>query len=533
MAARMGNLNEKETAGPGNVAPRRPIRWWPVAVVLLAAAGGLVWVWGFYGRQRQDKNLASVEIFVLTVFLLFLWCLLYSRIRWKVRFALLGGGAGLILVLAALFRIHGVTGDLLPVLTWRWSHAVWAEPDHSTNASPTRLAAQPDAFARDYPQFMGPNRNATLLQPKLARDWKAQPPERLWLQPVGPGWSGFAVAGNRAITQEQRGEMETVDCYDLLSGAPLWSHGYAAHFQSTLAGEGPRATPTIAGNRVYSLGSSGVLTCLDLATGKLIWTRNIVQENQSEVSVWGISCSPLLVDDLVVVSAGGSNKRSLVAYRAATGDFAWGGGYDGAGYSSPFVTSLAGVRQIVIFNSGGVSAHDPATGSNLWRYPWPDTIPHVSKPVALPDDRLLVSAGYGIGSELLKVQRDPAGKFNVTRIWKSIRLKAKFTDLIYRDGFIYGLDDGIMVCLDAASGDLKWKEGRYGHGQEILVGDLLLITAESGEVILLDPNPQAATELTRFTALNGKTWNPPALAGQYLLVRNDKEAACYRLPVAK
>jgi outer membrane protein assembly factor BamB len=319
----------------------------------------------------------------------------------------------------------------------------------------------------------------------------------------------------------------------LLSGVPIWSYAYPAHFHSTLAGEGPRATPTVAGNRVYALGSSGILNCLDLETGKPIWSKDVVQDNQAKVNEWGMSCSPLLVDDLVVVSAGGKNNRSLVAYRAATGEFFWGGGTDGAGYSSPFMASLAGVRQILIFNSGGVSAHDPATGTNLWKYHWPGGHPHISTPIVLPDDRLLVSSGYGVGSELLKVQRDSEGKLNATRIWKSNRLKAKFTDLIYRGGFIYGLDDGIMVCLDASNGEQKWKEGRYGHGQEILVEDLLLITAESGEVILLDPNPQQSRELTRFSALHGKTWNPPALAGQYLLVRNDKEAACYCLPLAK
>jgi outer membrane protein assembly factor BamB len=350
---------------------------------------------------------------------------------------------------------------------------------------------------------------------------------------VGPGWSGFAVAGRRAITQEQRGENETVNCYDVLSGAPIWSYAYPAHFQSALAGEGPRATPIVAGNRVYALGSNGILNCLDVDAGTLIWSKDIVQDNQAKVNEWGMSCSPVVVDGLLVVSAGGRNNRSLVAYRAASGEFVWGGGTDGAGYGSPFVTSLAGVRQILIFNAGGVCAHAPATGALLWKYRWPGGHPHVSTPVVLPDDRLLVSSGYGVGSELLQIQKDSAGKLIATRIWKSIRLKAKFTNLIYRGGFIYGLDDGIMACLDVSSGEQKWKEGRYGHGQEILAGDLLLITAESGEIILLDPDPQAPRELTRFSVLTGKTWNPPALAGQYLLVRNEKEAACYRLPLIK
>ena len=321
-------------------------------------------------------------------------------------------------------------------------------------------------------------------------------------------------------------------CYDLLTGEPLWSYTYPACYQSPLAGEGPRATPTVAGGRVYALGSTGILNCLDEATGKRIWSKDIIRDNGARLNEWGASCSPLLVDDLVVVSAGGPENRSLVAYRAATGDFVWGNGSDGAGYSSPSVLTLAGVPQVVIFNSAGVSAHDPVTGTNLWKYHWPTGHPHVSTPIMIHPDGLLVSSGYGVGSELLKVQANAEGRLTATRVWKSSRLKAKFTNLVCLDGYIYGLDDGIMTCLEAATGEQKWKGDRYGHGQEILVGGLLLVAAESGEVILLEPSAKEPRELTRFAALRGKTWNPPALAGQYLVVRNDKEAACYRLPLA-
>ena len=430
---------------PAAVAPRRPIRWWPATVILALAAGAITWVRLSYGRQLQDRNIATAIIGIIALLLLLIWCLCLSRLRWRIRFGVVGGVIGLILAAVALFRFHGVTGDLVPVLQWRWEHASWTSLAQRTRPVSSPAPTQPNLFTNDWPQFLGPSRNNRVEQPQLARDWKAQAPQRLWLQPVGPGWSGFAVVGSRAITQEQRGEKETVVCYDLLSGAPLWSHTYPAHFQSPLAGEGPRATPTVSGHRVYALGSTGVLNCLDLETGKLIWSKDILQDNQAKVNEWGMSGSPLLVDDLVVVSAGGNNNRSLVGYRAPTGDFVWGAGADGAGYSSPTLVTLAGVAQILIFNSGGVSAHDPATGTNLWKYHWPGGHPHVSMPVAIPDDRLLVSSGYGVGSELLKIQKDSAGTFNASRIWMSNRLKAKFTNLIYRDGFIYGLDDGIMA----------------------------------------------------------------------------------------
>jgi outer membrane protein assembly factor BamB len=244
-----------------------------------------------------------------------------------------------------------------------------------------------------------------------------------------------------------------------------------------------------------------------------------------------MSGSPLVFDDRVVVSAGGHAGRSLVAYDAVSGKFLWGDGNDGAGYSSPCLATLVGVRQILIFGSASIAGHDPDTGKLLWSYTWPHGNPHVAVPVVLPGDRVLVSSGYGVGSELLQIKRDAAGQFTATRIWKSIRLKAKFTNVVYRDGCIYGLDDGVMVCLDAATGELKWKEGRYGHGQEILVGDLLLVSTEQGGLVLLEPVATGPREVARFAVFHEKTWNPPALAGPYLLLRNDLEAACYRLAI--
>jgi outer membrane protein assembly factor BamB len=324
-----------------------------------------------------------------------------------------------------------------------------------------------------------------------------------------------------------------VTAYELESGRLVWSHADAAHYNTTIAGEGPRATPTMDADRVYTLGATGILNCLDLATGQVIWTRNIINENASHLNDWGMSGSPLVVDNFVVVSAGGKNGRSLIAYTKNNGEFAWGGGNDDAGYSSPCLATIAGARQILIFNAGGIAVHAADTGKILWNYPWPKGHPHVATPVLLPGDRVLVSSGYGTGSELLQVRHDPSESWSASRLWKSPRLKAKFTNVVYRDGYIYGLDDGILVCLDAANGEQKWKEGRYGHGQVILTDALLLVLAENGEIILLEPAPVWPGELARFPALNGKTWNPPALAGEILVVRNDKEAACYRLPTVK
>jgi outer membrane protein assembly factor BamB len=461
-----------------------------------------------------------------------LWLLFFSRFKWRVRLVAFGGVVGVIALSAGLFRIRGVTGDLLPILEWRWKQREMITLAAVKPAPPAGNAKLLIQTTNDFPQFLGPQRNAHVAGPALARDWKAQPPQRLWLQPIGAAWSGFAVLGNYAVTQEQRGEDEMVVAYDLLTGRVLWSHADPAHYNTIIAGEGPRATPTIVSNRVYTVGGTGILNCLDLETGERLWSKDIIKDNHASVNGWGVAGSPLVLDQMVVVNAGGPAGRSLVAYHAATGEFIWGGGNAGADYSSPLPATLAGVRQILIFTSR-VVGHDAASGKVLWEYPWPGGHPHIAIPVILPGDRVLISSGYGTGSELVQIKTDADGKWSAARIWKSIRLKAKFTNVVYRDGFIYGLDDGILVCLDAADGSLKWKEGRYGHGQVILSGSLLLVTDEGGDLVLVEPVPEEHRELTRFSALHGKTWNPPALAGELLVVRNDKEAACYRLPMAK
>jgi outer membrane protein assembly factor BamB len=219
-----------------------------------------------------------------------------------------------------------------------------------------------------------------------------------------------------------------------------------------------------------------------------------------------------------------------VALDKQTGSMLWKSGNDKVHWSSPIRVMFEGIPQILIF-SESVSSYDEQTGKVLWQYPWRSTYPHVSLPLVLPGNRVLVSQGYGAGSELLQVSHEN-DRWRATRIWKSIRLKSKFANLIHLDGFVYGLDDGALACIDVNSGELKWKGDRYGHGQMILVGHLLLLMAENGEIVLLEPSPAEQRELARFKVLQDKTWNPPALAGDLLVVRNDREAVCLRLPLA-
>jgi outer membrane protein assembly factor BamB len=524
-------------AQPNNPAPTpapRP-RWWPALVLLGLNLLALVWIRQFEITHTQGRNLQTLAVCLVTGFLLLLWCLFFSRLRWPIRIGVL---AGVILTLAGLgatVRITGVTGDLVPIIEWRWARgpttATAPQAAATPPVAPTNAPGRAAASLEDWPQFLGPHRNATVTGRKLKREWQITPPQELWRHPVGPAWSGFAIAGDIAVTLEQRGPDEWVTAYDANSGRSRWTHADPARYATTIAGEGPRTTPTIDGERVFALGATGILNCLDLRTGRRIWTTNILTANGSATPVWGLSGSPLVLGERVIVSAGGPDHRSLVAYDKATGRFLWGAGSDSIGYSSPTLCELDGLAQIVIFNHRSVAGHRADTGEWLWSHPWSATHPHVADPVPIGPDQIVVSSGYGNGSEALQIQRATNGTWSAKRLWKTLRLKAKFANFTARDGFLYGLDDGILACLDAGTGEQRWKEGRYGHGQLILVDALLLVTAENGEVVLLEVNPTGPRELGRFKAFTAKTWNSPALAGDRLYLRNDREAACFRLPL--
>lgn len=497
-----------------------------VLIFATLIAGALIWIWCFHDAQRQDKWIYTAASGFAAYAGFLVWVLFGSLWRARMRWTIFVGTIASILFCRFGLRIHGVTGDLIPIVEWRWKapRIVSVERGTASQNSPAR------EFTNSYPQFLGPNRNGVLPGPALARDWKRTTPRELWRHAVGSAWSGLAIQGRGAVTQEQRGEDELVVCYDLASGREVWSHIDKAHFKSTIAGEGPRATPTIVGNRVYSIGGAGALNCLDLATGQTIWTTNTLVAYGARLPEWGVACSPLVNDRAVIVTIGG-RSHALVAYEKNSGAVLWASGQDDPHWSSPVHVTLDGVPQIVVF-SENVSGYDEQTGAVLWQYPWRSPHPHVSVPVVVGNNRLLVSQGYGGGSELIEVARENE-RWHTQRIWKSIRLKSKFGTLVQLHGFVYGLDDGALACIDVNTGELKWKGDRYGHGQMILVGDLLLLMAESGEIVLLEPNPTEQRELARFKVFNAKTWNPPALAGDLLVVRNDREAACLRLPLAR
>ncbi len=496
----------------------RPIRWWPAVFMLLVGSAGI-------GIARGKSDWAYQQmgnmVFIASVLFLYVgllaWWLFFSRASGKARLAVLA----LAVLPCVLFRHRGMTGDFMPIIETRFGK----KPIATTTA-----AAPASAIPHtDFTQIFGPSRDSRLSGITLDPDWASHPPVLLWRHPVGAAWSGFAVVGERAVTQEQDGTEELVTCYELTTGKQLWRSASAGRYDTKIAGEGPRATPTISEGRVFTYGATGILRCNDLATGGTIWTRDTVKDAGTKVPDFGFASSPLIHEGKVIVSAGGA--KSLLAYRTRDGEPVWAAGSRPVSYSSPFLHTLSGRPQILMFNNEAITAHDPATGSVLWEHPWGKGMPHVSAPIAVGENRILFSSGYGVGSALLEIAPDANGKLSASEVWKTVRFQAKFSNPVERDGFVYGVSDGIFACLDLRDGTVKWKNGRYGHGQGLLIGELYLQMQETGEITLLRPTPEAANELAALPIFDSKTWNPIALSGDLLLMRNDREAVCLRLPV--
>ena len=470
-----------------------------------------------------------------------------------------------------LIRTNGMTADADSDFDWRWAKTpeerllaqAGDEPLDSARGGPAALPSAPEAAetrdgrpvtqagdepalpaasaaaktgpaasaavrtGADWPGFRGPERDDIIRGVRIETNWSASPPVELWRRPIGPGWSSFAVRGDLLYTQEQRGDYEVVACYNVKTGEPVWRHRDAARFWESNGGAGPRATPTLSNGRVYALGATGILNVLDAGNGASVWSRNAVSDTGAKVPDWGIAGSPLVVDDVVIVAAAGS----LVAYDLTTGTPRWFGPRGGASYSSPQLATIDGVAQILLVSEAGATSVALADGTLLWEHPWPGY--PIVQPALTVDGDVLISVSDASGIRRLAVAHGPGG-WTVKERWTSVGLKPYFNDFVLHDGLAFGFDGSILACVDLEDGKRKWKGGRYGHGQLLLLPDqdVLLVLSEEGELALVKAAPGQFTELARFPAVEGKTWNHPVLVGDVLLVRNDHEMVAFRLSLA-
>ena len=409
-----------------------------------------------------------------------------------------------------------------------------ATPENESVAAPDVPAAPaPTAvlIPAEWPGFRGPNRDGVIRALQIKTDWTQTPPVEIWRRPVGPGWSSFAIRGDLLYTQEQRGDFEMVSCYRVSTGEPVWRHRDPIRFYESNGGAGPRGTPTIHGTRVFAMGATGMLNAIDATSGKLLWSQNVAADTNREIPMWGISSSPLVIDDVVIVSLYGT----LAGYDVETGKRRWLGPIHGGSYSSPHLLTVDGVPHVIILSAPGAVAVHPSDGKLLWEHRWGGGA--IVQPAITEDGDVLINAMAatgGLGTRRLAITRDGDG-WKVEERWTTNGLKPYFNDLVIHKGHAYGFDGAILSSIDLSDGRRKWKGGRYGNGQMILLADqdLLLVISEEGELALVSATPDQYNEIAKFPALNAKTWNHPVIVRDLLLVRNGEEMVAYRLPIAQ
>ncbi len=552
-------------------------RWstWGIfgAIGLFALSQPFLWSWDS-PMGPALPTMISESMVLVSIVLLLVWVGLFSQWNLFTKAAVLIPVLALIGGFVASVRNIDLNGDIGINFEFKWeptpAERIAAHRAQLAALSPAApVAALLSETPEDMPAYRGVHRDGIVIGPAIRTTWDT-PPQPLWQQPVGEGYSSMAIVGDLLVTIEQRNNDEAVICYQASTGRELWTHKYPARFWEAMGGPGPRSTPTIDGDLVFAQGATGELVCLELATGAVRWSKNLLTLYKLPNSEWGLTSSPLIVDHRVIANAGGRRGNGLVAFDRSTGDLLWSGVgvlpsplssvIDSAaptppppaddsghaqvteskrnrpGYSSPMLVTIAQVRQILNFDGTGLFGHDPETGRVLWFHPHENTpAVNAAQPILFEDGRIFISCSYDVGCAMLQVQGTVHSgdggdvTWDVKKLWDNKLMRCKFTSPVLHEGFIYGLDEGILVCLDPQTGDRQWKAGRYNHGQLLLTHGILVVLTEDGRCVFVETNPVQHVELGQFPALSNdyKTWNPPALVRGKLYVRNHHDMACY------
>lgn len=439
---------------------------------------------------------------------------------------------------SALLKTDGVWGNFAFGLDWRWNNSpednfLAKRPPLSNEPTIEKVELPVSSFQNpEWPGFRGPNQDGIQHGASISPDWKSNPPVELWRIRIGPAWSSFAVAGKYLVTQEQREKSEAVVCYEAETGKQVWEHLIESRFFEALGGLGPRATPTISNGSIYAMGAEGWLLKLNATNGEVVWKVDLRKVADREPPMWGFSSSPLVDSGIVSIHAGGKGDKGILAFDAATGELRWSAPAGEQSYSSPQMITFQDQRIMVLLSNEGSHFLDPATGNSLFNYAWPHQGYRALQAQMVDANKLLIPTGMGTGTRLIELS-SIEGKLSAEEVWTSRNMKPDFNDLVVHQGYVYGFDNAIFACVDLKDGKQKWKGGRYGKGQVLLLADsdLLIVVSEKGELVLLKASPDSMEELAKIAAMDGKTWNHPVLVGDRLYVRNAEEAVCYQLPL--
>jgi outer membrane protein assembly factor BamB len=551
-----------------SVIPKKH-RWYQGPIIPVAGLlfGLVVWLWAYFAYETMfglstmlgdSPRSIIVQVAAPGIALLIVSLWFYFLTGYSLRTKLTVFACSLIPFILAFVCIRRIDfdGNMVMIPRYRWDKTV-AEKLNAQSAMTTdsNTVGQgyegplPEPRPEDMVQFRGAESNGIVVGPALRTDLSdSNPPPQLWHAPIGEGYSQFVILKDLAISMEQLGTDEAVVCYSTATGKEFWKYSYTALFTEAMGGPGPRSTPIIHDGKVYALGATGHACCLDLATGKKLWSKEILQKDGKPLpnTEWGLSSSPLLVSDMVIFNPGALDGLGLVALKQASGETVWegsgyntfqpNGGQNRCGYSTPIVMTLSGQPQIVHFHAKGLSGFEIKTGKVLWTFPFENGAGvNVCQPLLLPDQQILICSSYGNGSALVKVNKAEA-EFKAEQVWhKTDIMRTKFTNCVLYQGHVYGLDEGTLSCIEPIQGVETWKKKSrqriYGHGQILLVHDKILVMAENGDLALVKADPAKYEEIWHIPALteSHRVWNPPALVDGIAYIRDHMEMAAYNL----
>lgn len=394
-------------------------------------------------------------------------------------------------------------------------------------AALTSTPASPSGSSPDWPQWRGPDRNAVSTQTGLIQEWPEAGPSVLWRIRVGEGFSSVSVADGRLYTLWDENDRQFLVSLDAATGKEVWRHTLGAGFTNPY-GDGPRSTPLVSDGVVFAIGTQGLLVATDASTGKVRWQHDLVGEFSSDLPSYGYASSPLVVDERLMVEVGGKNA-AFVAFHKDTGKVVWQAGKDKPAYSSPIAVSLGGVQQVVFWSAHGLHSVAASDGTSLWDYTWETFCPvsgaplNTGTPIFMAPDRLFVSSGSGAAS--LRVSRT-GDTFEVKPVWKSAEMRSDVNSAVVVGNHIYGFDRGILKSLDARTGELQWKARGFQKGSLIAADGQLIVLGETGNLALVDANPQEFVQKSNAQVMSGRNWTAPSLAAGRLYVRNHEELIC-------
>ncbi|MCG3197926.1 MAG: Outer membrane protein assembly factor BamB [bacterium] len=377
---------------------------------------------------------------------------------------------------------------------------------------PVARGADPSA-GLDWPQYGGVMRNFTSEETGWNRDWAAREPAVVWSHEIGIGFSSMAVAGGRVYAMGYADDKDTVFCFDATTGDEIWKHSYPAPLLDKYYEGGPGGSPTVDGDRVYTLSKTGDFFCFDAATGKIHWQKNIKTEHGAKQPEWAFACSPLIEGDWVILEVG-----KTLAFDRKSGKLIWESSDYGAAYSTPVAFDLNGRRCLAVFPEHGLVILDAKNGKEISKQRWETNYGVNAASPVVQGNKVFVSSGYNRGCGLFELT--PTGE--AKPVWENKNMRNHFSTTLLWKGHLYGFDESDLKCLDLATGEEKWFQDGLGKGSLMIADGNLVILSEKGELVLAEPSPEGYKELGRTQILSGKCWTVPVLSHGRLFARNAK-----------